>query len=66
MLGYLRRLLKRMNKRRFPSDDPLFVATLEAYDAIHTLNVHLHYLSCPSGVRQLPDERPLHERRDKR
>jgi hypothetical protein len=50
MLGYLNRLVKRMNKRRFPSDDPLFRSALTAYDAIHELHVHAHYLSCSSGA----------------
>jgi hypothetical protein len=56
MLAYLRRLVKRMDKRRFPSDDPLFRVALNAHDAVHELHVHVHYLSCPSGVRQLPPE----------
>jgi hypothetical protein len=50
MLGYLNRLKRRMEKRRFPSDDKLFQTVLRAYDAIHELNVHVHYLSCESGV----------------
>jgi hypothetical protein len=61
MLGYLNRLKRRMEKRRFPSDDKLFQTVLRAYDAIHELNVHVHYLSCESGVgRTAPatDSRP--------
>jgi hypothetical protein len=54
MLVYLRRLAKRMDKRRFPNDDPLLRSTPKAYDALHELHVNLHYLSCPSGVRRLP------------
>jgi hypothetical protein len=53
-LVYLRHLLKRMNKRRIPNDDPLLQSTLNAYDAVHELHVHLNYLSCRSGVRRLP------------
>jgi hypothetical protein len=59
MLGYLNQLVKRMNKRRFPSDDPLFRSTLTAYDAIHELHVQVHYLSCTSGVRQVPKDRKV-------
>ncbi len=64
MLGYLNRLKKRMEKRRFPSDDGLFPTVLRAYDAIHELNVHIHYLSCESGVGQLlpPNECKERER----
>jgi hypothetical protein len=61
MLGYLNRLKRRMEKRRFPADDKLFQTVLRAYDAIHELNVHVHYLSCESGVgRAVPatDSRP--------
>ena len=50
MLIYLGRLKKRMEKRRFPLDDKLFQTVLRAYDVIHELNVHVHYLSCESGV----------------
>jgi hypothetical protein len=59
MLGYLNRLKKRMEARRFPSDDRQFQTVLRAYDAIHELNVHVHYLSCESGVgRVLPPKGP--------
>jgi hypothetical protein len=54
MLGYLGRLKKRMHKRRFPHDDELYRTVLEAYDAIHQLNVHVHYLSFSSGVGRVP------------
>ena len=60
MLVYLRRLTQRMDRRRFPSDDPLMRTALAAYDALHALHVEVHYLSCPSGVRQLPT-RPHHQ-----
>jgi hypothetical protein len=57
MLCFLNRLKKRMEKRRFPNDDRLLLTVLKAYDAIHELNVHVHYLSCESGVgRQVPDQ----------
>jgi hypothetical protein len=54
MLGYLGRLKHRMLKRRFPNDDLLFLTVVKAYDAIHELNVHVHYLSCESGVGRVP------------
>ena len=55
MLGYLGKLKKRMEKRRFPVDDRLYLSVLKDYDAIHELNVHVHYLSCESGVgRKVP------------
>jgi hypothetical protein len=55
ILAYLNRLKKRMEKRRFPVDDRVYLSVLKAYDAIHELNVHFHYLSCESGVgRKVP------------
>jgi hypothetical protein len=55
ILVYLRRLVQRMQKRRFPPDDRFLRTTLAAYDAIHEPHVEVHYLSCTSGVRRLPD-----------
>jgi hypothetical protein len=62
MLGYLGRLKHRMHKRRFPHDDLLFRTVLNAYDAIHELNVHVHYLSCSSGVGRAPPKTEYRER----
>jgi hypothetical protein len=45
MLGYMNRLKKRMNQV-FVRDDPLFAQVIDAADALHTLNVSIHYLSC--------------------
>ena len=39
MLGYLARLKARMQKRRFPNDDKLQQLVIQAYDAMHALNV---------------------------
>ena len=50
MLAYLGRLEKRMHKRRFPPDDKLVHLVRDAYNAMHALNVEVHYLSCTSGV----------------
>jgi hypothetical protein len=61
MLVYLNHLKKRMEKRRFPADDRLFQTVLRAYDAIHELNVHVHYLSCESGVGRAPPDVDLQD-----
>ena len=45
MLGYLNRLKDRMNKV-FARDDSLFDEVINAADALHRLNVSIHYLSC--------------------
>ena len=52
MLSYLGRLQKRMEQRRFPSDDRLYVLVSEAFDRLHTIRMELHYLSCGDGVRR--------------
>jgi hypothetical protein len=43
MLGYLSRLKARMVKRRFHHEDPLLRAVVKAHDALHALNVEVHY-----------------------
>lgn len=50
MLGYLGRPKKRMLRRGFQAEDPLFTAVVQAEDAMHALNVETHYLSCHGGV----------------
>src|SRR5258707_7917618 len=45
MLGYLNRLKRRMNAV-FARDDSLFAEVIDAADALHKLNVSIHYLSC--------------------
>jgi hypothetical protein len=47
MLGYLNRLLKRMEQIGFPPDDRLLKFTVEARNAMHELTVAVHYESCP-------------------
>ena len=49
-LRYLARLHTRMKRTGFPPDDPLFRLVAKAYDAVQHLSVHVHYLSCQSGV----------------
>jgi hypothetical protein len=45
MLSYLNRLKKRMNAV-FARDNSLFAEVIDAADALHKLNVSIHYLSC--------------------
>jgi hypothetical protein len=45
MLAYLNRLRWRTEKR-FSPDDRLRVLTAAAYNAVHALNIELHYLTC--------------------
>jgi len=49
-LGYLHRMRERMDRRGFPPNDKLLKLTVAAYNAIHSLPVELHYMSCASGV----------------
>jgi hypothetical protein len=42
--------MKRMEQLGFTHSDPLYAAVCRAYDAMHELNVEIHYLSCESGV----------------
>jgi hypothetical protein len=53
-LRYLVRLRSRMERAGFLPDDPLFQLVSKAYDAVQHLSVHLHYLSCKSGVGRAP------------
>jgi hypothetical protein len=50
MLGYLNALRSRMEKQGFPPNDLLRERVERAYDAVHSLSVRLHYLTCKSGV----------------
>jgi hypothetical protein len=63
MLCYLGAMLTRMHKRRFPPQDELLRSTQNAYNAVHELNVRIHYLSCTSGFGT-PGTSRKHERRD--
>ena len=56
MKRYLALLIRRMNKRQFPSDDALLRKVLAASAAIHDLEVHVHYGSC--GPPKLSPLRP--------
>lgn len=50
MLAYVGALRRRLELNGFPPDDPLFVSTQRAFDALQELHVRLHYLSCTGGV----------------
>jgi hypothetical protein len=49
-LNYLGRLLKRMYHQHFPPANSLRMKVTTAFNAIHSLNVSLHYLSCSPGT----------------
>ena len=53
--NYLVRLKSRMEKV-FPPNDPLYAAVKEADDAVNTLYLMVHRLSCKSGMGE--PERP--------
>ena len=55
-LGYLSRLVQRMEQTRFPADDPLYRDALLAQAEMQGLVMRLHYLSCASGVGDAPRE----------
>ena len=49
-LNFLGRLRSRMERLGFRPDDRLYLATTEAFNAVHALHVECHYLTCPTGV----------------
>jgi hypothetical protein len=44
--NYLVRLRRRMEQRRFPHDDPLYLLVCAAHEALNRLRLDVHYLSC--------------------
>ena len=46
MQAELARILKRMEKRRFPANDELQQLTREAFDKLQYLKMKAHYLGC--------------------
>ena len=50
LANYLHRLVARMEKCGFPPNDRLYEHAKRAYDAICSLCVEAHYLSCKSDV----------------
>jgi hypothetical protein len=57
LANYLSRVVKRMERRGFPPDDPIFQSARRAYDAVCSFSMDLHYLSCKSGVGNPPRKR---------
>jgi hypothetical protein len=49
--NYLIRLRNRMHERGFPHDDPLYQRVCEAYEAMNTLRMHVHYLAADGAGR---------------
>jgi len=49
MLGYTGKLLRRMQRRGWPADDPLYAKVARAEKALHELHVRLIYLAVPPG-----------------
>ena len=54
VVGYLHRLIRRMDECHFPPDDKLRVLATAAYDKVHHLSVELHYMSCQVDVGRMP------------
>ena len=53
-LRYLNKLLRRMQHRYFPNDDPVWIATLEAQRAMQKLLNELHRAESEARVLALP------------
>jgi hypothetical protein len=49
-LGYLTRLVQRMERRGWEPSDRVFRATVDAQRARYKLSVHLHYAAVRDGV----------------
>jgi hypothetical protein len=49
---YLRWLTSRMERRGFPTHDPLYQHAKKAYDAVCSLYMELHYMSCDGVARE--------------
>jgi hypothetical protein len=63
LANYLSRVVRRMERTGFPPNDPLFKSASRAYDAVCSLCVDLHYLSCKTGVGRVPAESRKNEER---
>ena len=46
----LRTVFERLEARGYRPGDKLYDAAREAWEAVHTLSIRAHYLSCESGV----------------
>ena len=49
-LAYLGRLRTRLERIGCTPSDPLYRSVCLAYDRVHAVSVHLHYLTCPPGT----------------
>jgi hypothetical protein len=49
MLRYAGKLLRRMQRRGWPADDPLYADVARAEKALHELHVRLIYFAAPPG-----------------
>lgn len=56
-MRYLARLQRRMEKRGFPPKDRVYQLVCEAHDKLFGICVHLHYISCESGVGKEPKKK---------
>jgi hypothetical protein len=53
---YVGRLRERMERRKFPRDDRVYVVVRETFDRLQELTMAMHYLTCKSGVGRPPRE----------
>ena len=53
--NYLARLRRRMEQRRFPHNDPLYVRVCATNEELNRLMMDLHYLSCDGVGRSAED-----------
>ena len=54
MLGYVGRMMKRMQLQGWPPDDPVYERTRNAEKVLHELHVRLIYLAAPAGTAGRP------------
>ena len=54
MLGYVGRMMKRMQLQGWPPDDPVYERTRDAEKVLHDLHVRLIYLAAPAGTAGRP------------
>lgn len=51
MRPFIDRLVERMFRRGFPKNDRLYRNAVQVSDGLHSLWVHLHYLSCTGELQ---------------
>lgn len=51
---FIRRLLERMDKRRFESNDPYYQAVRAAEESLHRLQILTFYMTVENGVGDRP------------